>query len=87
MIHADPDRAACAGLGDIFTSPLLFDHRIAAPYCLGDQDRPACPLLEACKQQTPDAAGYHDGTYAAVLYRNGKEIGRHGKLGKRRAAA
>lgn len=86
-VHADPERAACAGLPDIFTSPHMFDHRIAVRYCLGDGDRPACPLFEKCAADTPEASANADGTYAAVLFRNGKQIAKHGKVLGRDAVA
>jgi hypothetical protein len=74
MRHTDPPVAACRNLPTIFESIHVIDHRIAVGYCLGDGDRPMCPMFTACRAATPPRSAWHDGTWAAVLFRNGRRV-------------
>jgi hypothetical protein len=63
----------CKGKTGLFLSVYAIDHRLAKDMCLGDKrdNRPACPLLAACKKLTHEQSN-HDGTWAGVLFVNGK---------------
>lgn len=78
MTHDDPERAACAGMTTTFQTPTIYAHREAAKVCL------ECPLFASCKATDPGP--WADGTWAAVLYRNGKAVARNGKMLARGAA-
>jgi len=73
MKTTDELRPACEGQADIHDSPMLADHRLAVVNCA------RCPLalFTACQKLAEDQA-FHDGTWAGVLYVDGK-VSRKGR--------
>lgn len=69
MTHPDEARPACEGQGELHDSPFYAEHLKAKENCK------ACPahLFAACKRlAAAPEQNQHDGTWAGVLYRNGR---------------
>jgi len=70
----EPLRPACADRYLLMWSTHVEDHREAKKLCLGDQSSgtPICPLFDKCHNETPPPSANHDGTWAGVLYVDGR---------------